>query len=63
MTDQTPGGSPEPRPHANPQGRDEIEDERWSASHQVRDWMWLALMIIGYCVWTLVVFALEPGLR
>ncbi len=39
------------------------EDERWTMRHQLRDWMWLGLMIIGFCAWTLLVFFLEPGLR
>ena len=41
----------------------ELEDRRWAVRDQVRDWMWLAIMIILYCAWTLFVFATEPGLR
>jgi hypothetical protein len=40
-----------------------VEDERWAAPRQRRDWMWLALMIVIYCAWTLIVYFLEPGLR
>jgi hypothetical protein len=40
-----------------------LEDERWAARRQRRDWMWLGLMIVVYSAWTLIVFLLEPGLR
>ena len=52
-----------PRDSARIRQQLEIEDERWSRAHQMRVWMWLAVMIIGYCVWTLFVYFLEPGLR
>jgi hypothetical protein len=41
----------------------EIEDRRWSTQHQIRDWIWLGIMILAYCAWTLFVYFLEPGLR
>ena len=41
----------------------ELEDSRWEARQQVRDWIWLAVMIIAYCAWTLFVYLTEPGLR
>ena len=41
----------------------ELEDRRWEARQQVRDWIWLAVMIIAYCAWTLFVYLAEPGLR
>ena len=41
----------------------ELEDRRWEARQQVRDWIWLAVMIIAYCAWTLFVYLTEPGLR
>ena len=41
----------------------ELEDRRWEARQQVRDWIWLAVMIIVYCAWTLFVYLVEPGLR
>jgi hypothetical protein len=41
----------------------ELEDRRWDAREQLRDWIWLAVMIVAYCAWTLFAFLLEPGLR
>jgi hypothetical protein len=41
----------------------ELEDRRWAARDQVRDWIWLAVMIIVFTAWTLFVYLLEPGLR
>lgn len=41
----------------------ELEDRRWEARQQVRDWIWLAVMIVAYCAWTLFVYLVEPGLR
>ena len=41
----------------------ELEDRRWDAREQLRDWIWLAVMIVAYCAWTLFAFFLEPGLR
>jgi hypothetical protein len=41
----------------------ELEDRRWEARQQVRDWIWLAVMIVAYCAWTLIVYLVEPGLR
>jgi hypothetical protein len=40
-----------------------VEDDRWAAHRQRSDWMWLALMILAYTAWTLIVYLLEPGLR
>ena len=41
----------------------ELEDRRWEAGQQLRDWIWLAAMIIAFCAWTLFVYLVEPGLR
>ena len=41
----------------------ELEDRRWETRQQVRDWMWLAVMIIVYTAWTLFVYLVQPGLR
>ena len=41
----------------------ELEDRRWEPRQQLRDWIWLAVMIVVYCAWTLFVFLTEPGLR
>jgi hypothetical protein len=43
--------------------RDVGEDVRWSRRAVVRAWIILALMVVGWLVWTLVVYFLEPGLR
>ncbi len=40
-----------------------MEDERWSRSDQIKDWLKLLLMVIATFVWTLIVYFLEPGLR
>ncbi len=75
---QRPTGSQEPVSQAGPKDpsgqrlttpeprqlqRFAEEDERWTLRHQLRDWMWLGVMIIAFCTWTLVVYFLEPGLR
>lgn len=39
------------------------EDERWSPRNQVRDWLWLLVMIAVYVGVHMIVYALEPGLR
>jgi hypothetical protein len=41
----------------------ELEDRRWEPRQQLRDWIWLAVMIVAYCAWTLFVYLTEPGLR
>lgn len=41
----------------------EEEDQRWSRRDQVRDWLWLALMLFGLAGFFLLIFATEPGLR
>lgn len=41
----------------------EMEDERWSAGAQLRDWLKLLVMILITLAWCLTVFYLEPGLR
>ena len=50
-------------PGKEPRDDFRIEDERWAAHRQRRDWMWLGLMIVVYTAWTLIVYFLEPGLR
>jgi hypothetical protein len=52
-----------PVPGKKPRDDFRIEDERWAARRQLRDWMWLGLMIIVFSAWTLIVYFLEPGLR
>ena len=41
----------------------EREDDRWSRSAQVHDWLILVLMIVTYLVWVGIVYFLEPGIR
>jgi hypothetical protein len=52
-----------PIPGRDPKDTFSLEDERWAPHRQRRDWMWLGLMIVVYCAWTLIVYLLEPGLR
>ena len=64
MTDQA--DPPDPKmPLAEEERRRsfELEDSRWETRQQLRDWAWLAIMIIAYCAWTLFVYLTEPGLR
>ena len=41
----------------------ERDDDRWSRSAQMRDWLILILMIATYLVWMGIVYFLEPGIR
>ena len=41
----------------------EREDDRWSSSAQMRDWLVLVIMIIVYLVWVGTIYFLEPGIR
>jgi hypothetical protein len=43
--------------------RDVGEDVRWSRRAVVRAWIILALMVVGWLAWTLLVYFVEPGLR
>jgi hypothetical protein len=43
--------------------RDVGEDLRWSRRAVVRAWIILALMVVGWLAWTLIVYFVEPGLR
>ena len=43
--------------------RDVGEDVRHSRRAVSRAWVILAVMVVLYLVWTLVVYFLEPGLR
>jgi hypothetical protein len=43
--------------------RDVGEDVRQSRSALTRAWIILAVMIVLYLGWTLIVYFLEPGLR
>ncbi|MDQ6737673.1 MAG: hypothetical protein M3Z30_08235 [Gemmatimonadota bacterium] len=40
-----------------------IEDERWTRGRQLRDWLLLGGMILGYLTWAMIIYALEPGIR
>ncbi|MDQ6905222.1 MAG: hypothetical protein M3176_00190 [Chloroflexota bacterium] len=40
-----------------------IEDARWAAKEQLKDWGVLALMMAISVAWSLFVYFLEPGLR
>ena len=41
----------------------QIEDERWSRSNQLRDWLILGVMVFVTLFWMILVYLLEPGLR
>jgi hypothetical protein len=43
--------------------RDVGEDIRHSRSALTRAWIVLAILIVLYLAWTLIVYFLEPGLR
>ena len=43
--------------------RDVGADVRHSRSAMNRAWIFVAVMIVLYLVWTLIVYFLEPGLR
>jgi len=43
--------------------RDVGEDVRHSRSTMIRAWIIIAVLMILYLAWTLIVFFLEPGLR
>lgn len=40
-----------------------IEDSRWAARHQLRDWAILAALLALTIGWSLLLYFLEPGLR
>lgn len=56
---------PEPRPQERPLlgYRDVGADVRHSRAAQNRAWVILAIMVVLYLAWTLLVFFVEPGLR
>jgi hypothetical protein len=43
--------------------RDVGEDARHSRGSQIRTWVILAVLVVGYLAWTLTVYFIEPGLR
>jgi hypothetical protein len=43
--------------------RDVGEDVRHTRSAMTRAWIILAILIVLYLAWTLIVYFLEPGLR
>jgi hypothetical protein len=43
--------------------RDVGEEVRWSRRAVIRAWIVLAIMVVGWLAWTLIVYFLEPGLR
>ncbi len=64
-TDET-NETPSPREiwsEEHPDTHLERDDDRWSKSAQVRDWLVLILMIATYLVWMGIVYFLEPGIR
>lgn len=63
MRDEGESPGTTPIPTEKPIDNFQIEDERWAARRQLRDWMWLGVMIIVFTAWTLIVYFLEPGLR
>jgi hypothetical protein len=63
MLDEGQSQATSPSPVEEPPDDFRLEDERWAAHRQRRDWMWLGVMIILYSAWALIVYLLEPGLR
>jgi hypothetical protein len=63
MLDESQSPDSKPMPGKKRRADFELEDERWAAHRQRRDWLWLGLMIVVYTAWTLIVYFLEPGLR
>jgi hypothetical protein len=54
----------EPRPARPLFGyRDTGEDIRHTRAAETRAWIILAVLVVCYLAWTLVVYFLEPGLR
>ncbi len=53
----------EPRSDELPHTHLERDDDRWSRTAQVRDWLILLLMIVIYLTWVGVIYFLEPGIR
>ena len=54
----------EPRPARPLFGyRDTGEDIRHTRAAKTRAWIILAVLVVCYLAWTLVVYFLEPGLR
>jgi hypothetical protein len=53
----------EPSPDEHPDTHFEREDERWTRTAQVRDWIILGAMMAIYLIWTGVIYFLEPGIR
>lgn len=51
----------EPFPDEHPETHFEREDVRWG-SH-LRDWGYLLVMMLIYLAWTIIIYALEPGIR
>ena len=43
--------------------RDIGPDVRHGRPNVVRAWIILALLVLGYLAWTLIIYFLEPGLR
>lgn len=41
----------------------EEEDQRWSRSEQIKDWLKLALLVAITLAWNLLVYFFSPGLR
>jgi hypothetical protein len=63
MLDEGDSADTQPMPGKKPPDDFRIEDERWAAHRQRRDWIWLGLMIVVYSAWMLIIYSLEPGLR
>jgi hypothetical protein len=63
MLDERKAQDPAPIPVKKPPDDFRLEDERWAARRQLLDWIWLGMMIVAATVWSLIVYALEPGLR
>jgi hypothetical protein len=59
-TKRAPG---EPWPGEHPNTDLERDDDRWSRSAQLQDWLVLIVMIVIYLLWTGLIYFLEPGIR
>lgn len=57
---RTPG---EPWSGEHPDTHLEREDDRWSRTAQLQDWLALIVMIVIYLIWAGLIYFLEPGIR
>lgn len=62
MSAQSPNLAPKPEME-DVHATFERADNRWDLKNARRDWIVIAVLVAIYLVWTLTVFAFEPGIR